>query len=126
MKKLILIFLIGIFCFACSAPSDIGLKQPKENTDLIHASDANVQADVIYAVDETALPVPDTPEPVKWLDKNLAVAVTSILGIAYEFLVRKIPTSKTLSIFGAAYKLLNFFIPDKSKNGGTLQIRDKL
>jgi len=80
----------------------------------------------LNAVDDLVLPSPDTPAPKNWVDDNLLMAASRVLGIAYEFLVRKIPTSKTLSILGVAYKILNSFIQDKSKNGGNLQIRDRL
>jgi len=122
---LILIFLIGLFAVGCSSPPSDNAKRTAQPTEYVQVVD-QVQADVMNAVDETALPAPDTPAPVKWLDENLLLAALSVIGVAYEFLARKIPSSKTLSIIGNVYKLLNWFIPDKSKNGGTLQIRDKL
>ncbi len=125
MKNLILIFLIGLFCYACNTPNGVGVKQPSSTIMAVHAVDQSVQTD--FAVDESDLLVPDTPvQPVNWLDGDFLLTVSSVLGLIYEFLARKIPTSKTLSLFGVLYKLLNYFIPDKSKNGGTLQIRDKL
>lgn len=127
MKKsfLCLIFLIGLFALSCTAPPDKAKPQSTQ-TEFVQVADHAVRADIIYAADETALPNPDNPTPVKWLDENTLLAVGSVLGIVYEFLARKIPTSKTLSIFGNLYKLINWFIPDKSKNGGELAVRDKL
>ena len=122
---LILIFLLGLFAVGCSPPPDKAKPQSSQ-TEFVQVTDQAINADVINAIDETAMPSPDTPVPVKWLDENLLLAVSSVIGVAYEFLARKIPSSKTLSIIGNLYKLLNWFIPDKSKNGGTLAIRDKL
>lgn len=126
MKNFVLtiLFLIGLFAISCSSPPD-NVKSAGTKTEFVQAADLQVHADVLYAVDETALPAPDTPAT-KWLDENTLSAVLGIVAVVYEFLARKIPTSKTVSIIGNIYKLLNFFVPDKSKNGGTLQIRDKL
>ena len=122
----LIFLLIGMFAIiSCSSPPDKSVK-PAAQTQYLQAADLQVQADVIYAVDETVLPAPDTPAPIKWLDENTLTAVMGLVALVYEFLARKIPTSKTVSIIGNLYKLLNWFIPDKSKNGGTLQIRDKL
>lgn len=127
MKKsfLCLIFLIGLFASSCTAPPDKAMPRSTQ-TEFVQAADLQVQAYVMNAVDETALPVPDNPTPVKWMDENLLLAVGSVIGIVYEFLARKIPTSKTFTIFGNLYKLFNWFVPDKSKNNGELAIRDKL
>jgi len=125
MKNLVLIFLIGLFAFACSPPLVKVVKPDRVKTEFVQVADLQVQSPVMNAVDDFANPAPDTPGPKNLLDSNLLVAVSGVLGIAYEFLVRKIPTSKTLSILGLAYKLLNWFIPDKSLSGGTLQINDK-
>ena len=126
MKNLVLIFLIGLFAFSCTSPPEKIVKTSQVKAEFVQVADFQVQAPVMNAVDELALPSPDTPAPKNWLDDNLLLAASGVLGIAYEFLVRKIPTSRTLSILGIAYKILNFFIPDKSKNGGNLQIRDRL
>lgn len=122
---LILIFLLGMFAVGCSHAFEKAKPQSAQ-TEFVQVAGIPVHATVMNAVDETALPVPDNPTPVKWLDENTLLAVGSIIGIVYEFLARKIPTSKTLSIVGNLYKLLNWFIPDKSKNGGELAVRDKL
>ena len=119
------ICLIGLFAVGCSSPPS-KVKPVSTQTSFVQAADMQVQAYVINAVDEAALPAPDTPAPVKWVDENLLLTIATVLGTVYEFLVRKIPTSKTLSLVGNAYKLINYFIPDKSKNGGTLTVRDKL
>jgi len=95
-------------------------------TAFVQVADQNVQADVIYAVDETALPTPDSPAPIKWVDENFWTTATGVLLLIYEFLVLKMPTSKSISILGNLYKLLTFFVPDKSKGGGQFSIRDKL
>jgi len=126
MKRFILafIFLIGLFAISCSSPPDKTHQPASTQTEFVQTAN-QVQADLIYAVDETVVPTPDTPAT-KWLDENTLTAVFGIVAVVYEFLARKIPTSKTVSIIGNLYKLLNWFVPDKSKNGGTLQIRDKL
>ncbi len=122
---LILVFMLGLFAIGCSSPPDI-VQPASTQTEFIQVANMPVQATVMYTVDETVLPVPDTPEPVKWLDENLLLAVGSVITIVYEFLARKIPTSKTLSLFGNLTKLINWFVPDKSKNGGEFAVRDKL
>ena len=125
MKRiLVFIFLIGLFAFGWSTPPPDNVSQSSE-TGFVKAAD-QVQADVIYAADETALPTPDTPAPVKWVDENLLTMASGILLLVYEFLALKMPTSKSISIMGNLYKLLTWFVPDKSNKGGQFSIRDKL
>jgi len=125
MKRISMsIFLIGLFAMGWSAPPPDLVKQSPQ-TGYVKAGD-QVQADVIYAVDETALPVPDTPVPTKWLDENLLQTISGVILLLYEFLALKMPTSKSISILGNLYKLLTWFVPDKSNKGGKFSIRDKL
>jgi len=118
------IFLLGLFAIGWSTPPSGNVSKSVE-TEFVKAAD-QVQADVIYAADETALPTPDTPVPVKWVDENLLTMASGILLLVYEFLALKMPTSKSISILGNLYKLLTFFVPDKSKGGSQFSIRDKL
>ncbi|HZK96697.1 MAG TPA: hypothetical protein VFC67_21035 [Prolixibacteraceae bacterium] len=125
MKRILMfIFLIGLFAIGWSTPPPGNVNQSAE-TVFVKAAD-QVQADVIYAADETALPTSDTPAPVKWVDENLLTMASGILLLVYEFLALKMPTSKSISILGNLYKLLTFFVPDKSNKGGQFSIRDKL
>ena len=118
------IFLIGLFAIGWSTPPPGNVSKSAE-TVFVKVAD-QVQADVIYAADETALPTPDTPAPVKWADENLLTMASGILLLVYEFLALKMPTSKSISILGNLYKLLTWFVPDKSNKGGQFSIRDKL
>jgi hypothetical protein len=125
MKRiLICVFFIGLFALGWSTPPPDLVKQSAQ-TEFVKAG-KQVQADVIYAVDETAMPSQDTPAPIKWVDENFWTTATGVLLLIYEFLALKMPTSKSISILGNLYKLLTFFIPDKSKGGGQFSIRDKL
>ena len=125
MKRILMfIFLLGLFAIGWSTPPSGNVSKSVE-TEFVKAAD-QVQADVIYAADETALPTPDTPVPVKWVDENLLTMASGILLLVYEFLALKMPTSKSISILGNLYKLLTFFVPDKSKGGSQFSIRDKL
>jgi len=125
MKRiLVFIFLIGLFAIGWSTPPPDNVSKSAE-TGFMKVAD-QVQVDVIYAADETVLPTPDTPAPVKWVDENLLTMASGILLLVYEFLALKMPTSKSISILGNLYKLLTWFVPDKSNKGGQFSIRDKL
>jgi hypothetical protein len=125
MKRILLfIFLIGLFAIGWSTPPPDNVSKSAK-TGFVMAAD-QVQADVIYAADETALPTSDTPAPLKWVDENLLTMASGILLLVYEFLALKMPTSKSISILGNLYKLLTWFVPDKSNKGGQFSIRDKL
>ena len=125
MKNLLIVFaLIGILLLAYGPPPMQKSLAPPSG--IVLASDRSVRADVIYAVDETALPAADAPGPVKWVDENFWQSVSGILLVIYEFMALKIPTSRSVSIIGNLYKLLTWFVPDKSKKGGQFSIRDKL
>ena len=118
MKNLLTVFaLIGILILAYGPPPMVKTLAPPSGI---------VRADVIYAVDETALPESGAPGPVKWVDENFWQSVSGILLVIYEFLALKIPTSRSVSVIGNLYKLLTWFVPDKSKQGGQFSIRDKL
>lgn len=125
MKRILMcVFLIGLFALGWSIPPPDLVKQSAQ-TEFVKAGN-QVQTDVINAVDETVLPSQDIPAPVKWVDENLLTMASGILLLVYEFLALKMPTSKSISILGNLYKLLTFFVPDKSKGGGQFSIRDKL
>jgi len=125
MKNLLSVFaLIGILILAFGPPPMEKALAPPSG--IVMASDRNVQADVIYAVDEPALPSAGATGPVNWVDGNFWQAVSGILLVIYEFLALKIPTSRSVSVIGNLYKLLTWFVPDKSKLGGQFSIRDKL
>jgi hypothetical protein len=119
-----LIFLIGLFVINWSTPPPDPINQSSQ-TRFVNMND-QVQADIIYAVDETVLEAPDTPKKTKWVDENLWQTMSGIVLLAYEFLALKLPTSKSISILGNVYKLLTWFIPDKSNKGGQFSIRDNL
>ena len=125
MKNLLAVFaLIGILLLAYGPPPmEKSLPPP---FGIVLASDRIVQAEIIYAVDETVLPAAGDPLPLKWFDENFWQSVSGILLVIYEFLALKIPTSRSVSVIGNLYKLLTWFVPDKSKQGGQFSIRDKL
>jgi hypothetical protein len=122
---LILVFLFGLFAVGCSSPPAKVIPSGAQNC-YVQVADVQLQVPVISAVDETALPTSDTPAPIKWVDENFWSTVSGILLLAYEFLALKMPTSKSISILGNLYKLLTWFVPDKSNKGGQFSIRDKL
>ena len=126
MKNLILIFLIGLLTFACSAPPD-KVKRTDQPVEFVQVAltDQQVQADVSYAFDEAGT-VSEAEAPINWVDENLWTTLSGVLLLIYEFLALKMPTSKSISVLGNLYKLLTWFIPDKSKNGSQFSIRDKL
>ena len=125
MKNLLTVFaLIGILILAYGPPPMEKALAPPSG--IVLASDRGIQADVIYAVDEPALSAAGATGPVKWVDENFWQTVSGILFVIYEFLALKIPTSRSVSVIGNLYKLLTWFVPDKSKQGGQFSIRDKL
>jgi hypothetical protein len=128
MKKFFLVgvFLIGLMAYSCVAPPDVGLKQNGVKTEFVEAVDYQVAVPVIMVADDATLPAPDTPDPVKWIDENFWTLLATIAYATYEFLALKLRSGKTLTIIGNLYKLLTYFIPDKTKNGGNFAIRDKL
>ena len=150
MKNLlILTFLIGLFAFSCrpspgkvtSANAQTQFAQvadlqaqvldcsflfKKSITQFAQVADLQAQVPVINAADQTTLPTTDTPAPIKWVDENLWSTLSGVLLLIYEFLALKMPTSKSISILGNLYKLLTWFVPDKSNKGGQFSIRDKL
>ena len=125
MKNLLAVFaLIGILLLTYGPPPmDNALEPP---SGIFLASDRSAQVEIIYAVDEMALPAADAPQPIKWIDENFWQSVSGILLVIYEFMALKIPTSRSVSVIGNLYKLLTWFVPDKSKQGGQFTIRDKL
>jgi hypothetical protein len=123
MRNLIFIFLIGLFAFSCASPN-YGPKQSTSKVEVVQAVSHQTSVPVIMVADDATLPAPDTP--VKWIDENFWTFVTGIVFSLYEFLALKLPTSKSVSLIGNLYKLLTWFFPDKSKDGGTFSIRDKL
>ena len=125
MKNLlILVFLFGLFAVGCSSPPG-KMKSASPQTRFVQVADLQLQVPVISAVDETSLPAASTPAPVNWVDENFWSTVSGILLLVYEFLALKMPTSKSISILGNLYKLLTWFVPDKSNKGGQFSIRDK-
>ncbi len=126
MKKILMcIFLIGLFAkgWSSSPPSD-NVNQCVKAGIIQSGVKDQVQATVINAADETLQQLTVTPAKTKWVDMNLLQTVSGVILLAYEFLALKLPTSKSVSLLGNAYKLLTWFIPDKSKNGGKFVIRD--
>jgi len=132
MKKILMcIFLIGLFAYGFSPPLDNVTPSNSDAVvtrcaDFIQTADHQVQADLKVAAEQTSLPDPYTPIPVKWVDENLWTTVSGVILLVYEFLALKLPTSRSVSIIGNLYKLLTWFVPDNSNKGGTFDIRDKL
>jgi hypothetical protein len=122
---LILFFLFGLFAIGCSSPPAKVIPTAAQ-THLVKVADVQLQVPVIRAVDQGVLPSADTPAPTNWVDENFWSTVSGILLLVYEFLALKMPTSKSISILGNLYKLLTWFVPDKSSKGGRFSISDKL
>ena len=126
MKNLLVLsFLIGLFAFSCR-PSPGKVTSANAQTHFVQVTDLQAQVPIISAADQTTLPTPDSPAPIKWVDENLWSTLSGVLLLLYEFLALKMPTSKSISILGNLYKLLTWFVPDKSNKGGQFSIRDKL
>ena len=126
MKNLLILsFLIGLFAFSCR-PSPEKVKTANAQTQFVQVADRQAKVPVFSAVDQTTLPTPDSPAPIKWVDENLWSTLSGVLLLIYEFMALKMPTSKSISILGNLYKLLTWFVPDKSNKGGQFSIRDKL
>jgi hypothetical protein len=122
MRKFFLmcIFLIGLFTIP---PAKAGGNSSPPTTDNVSSWSAEVQAPVVFAVDEV---VPDVPPVNNSPDVDLLTAGAGILIAIYELVVRLVPTSKSISVLAFLYKVLTAIIPDRSQNGGTFTIRDKL
>ena len=124
-KSLFLGLVLGLLAFACNTvPTQ---KEQITKTTVVQVADPGmqIQAPIIRAADELTVPAQDSdPAPIKWLDENLLSAISGIVLIVYEFLARKIPTSKSVSILSNVYKLIAWFVPDKTKNGGAFTIRE--
>ncbi len=125
MKNLLLIvFMIGLFIVGCSSPAE-KMKPVSAQTQFVQVADVQLQVPVMNAVDQTAQPAPETPVPIKWVDENFWSTISGVLLLVYEFLALKMPTSKSISILGNLYKLLTWFVPDKSSSGGQFSISNK-
>ena len=125
MKNLlILVFMIGLFIVGCSSPSE-KMKPASAQTQFVQVTDVQLQVPVMNAVDATAQSAPDTPTPIKWVDEKFWSTISGVLLLVYEFLALKMPTSKSISILGNLYKLLTWFVPDKSSSGGQFSISNK-
>ena len=125
MKNLlIIVFMIGLFIVGCSSPAE-KMKPLNAQTQFVQVADVQLQVPVMNAVDQTAQPTPDTPAPIKWVDENFWSTISGVLLLVYEFLALKMPTSKSISILGNLYKLLTWFVPDKSSSGGQFSISNK-
>ena len=106
MKNLLILsFLIGLFAFSCR-PSPGKVTSANAQTQFVQVADLQTQVPVISAADQTSVPTPDTPGPIKWVDENLWSTLSGVLLLIYEFLALKMPTSKSISILGNLYKLL--------------------
>jgi len=125
MKNLlIIVFMIGLFIVGCSSPPE-KMKPASAQTQFVQVADVQLQVPVMNAVDQTAQPAPETPVPIKWVDENFWSTISGVLLLVYEFLALKMPTSKSISILGNLYKLLTWFVPDKSSSGGQFSISNK-
>ena len=127
MKKLLIcIFLIGLFAIGYSPPPDVGAKQIIAKTEFAQAV-YQVQAptiNVVYSVDVTALPVPDTPERVNWMIEIPALAVLSTNY--WEPIEHSLYSSNNILTNGVSELSTRLYRPDKSLNRGQLAVRDKL
>ena len=122
MKNILVVFLAAIMLFivSCISPPNKA-KADQAKPQVTQVIDNPVQATVMFAVDDVT---PVAPAPATgWLDNNLIGAISGVVLAVYELLVRLIPTSKSISIVGWIYKLINLFIPDKSATGGSFDIK---
>ena len=126
MKNLlIMVFLFGLLAIGCRSLPEKVIHYGSQ-THFVQVADVQLQVPVITVVDQGELPSADTPAPTNWVDENFWSTVSGILLLVYEFLALKMPTSKSISILGNLYKLLTWFVPDKSSKGGRFSISDKL
>lgn len=132
-------FILLLFSFALLVATGCGNKQTtdppaSDQVEYVQALDVQ-QAAVSTQLDAPVLLVQDQSDPglsapeasyndILNLPKkgdDPAVWIRWIIGVAvvvvYELSVRKITTTKSISIFGLIYRLLNFLFKDKSLNG---------
>ena len=126
MLMLICIFLIGLFAIGYSPP-DVGAKQITVKTEFAQSVD-QVQApvmNVVYAVDVTVLPVPDTPAKVYWM---IEIPIFAVLSTNRELTEHSLYSSNNILITNETSELLSLYRyrPDKTLNLGQLANRDKL
>ena len=113
MKNFILLLILSsLIVFASCSRAATLMKSKAENV--------MVQQDVSPPADPgSILNFPGKEDGLKgWLEWLLG----AVLFVVYEILVRIKPTSKTYSILGLLYSLLNWLKSDKSKNGTTFTI----
>lgn len=127
MKKLILLMMIAIF--AGYVVESAKAAPPPVKTELVLTPQdcpATYVAMVSPGTQDVAPPdvgdILDLPGKgdgwAGWLDWIIGAAVF----IVYEIMVRIKPTSKTYSILGLLYSLLNWFKSDKAKTGANFKI----
>ena len=120
MKKiLIFIFLIGMFVVACSSPPDT-VKPKVTKSEYVQASDLMVvNAPVLNAADETALPVPESPAKGigDFIKTNWAVLIFPFLAFI-KVIVNLTPTEKDNKVFGMLDTLINWLVPNYKSGGG--------
>jgi hypothetical protein len=121
MKNLlILVFLIGLVAIGCSSPPDL-VKPQKAQTMFVQVADLQVSVPVMNAVDETALPAPDTPaQGVGDFLKNNAGELILALFAFLKVVTNLTPTVKDNKIFGYLDTVINFLIPNLKKGGGKI------
>jgi hypothetical protein len=120
MKKLLMIvFLIGLIAYSCSSPPD-SVKPTKAQTVFVQAADLQVSVPVMNAVDETALPAPDTPANgiTDFLKNNAASLILALLAFL-KVIVNLTPTEKDNKVFGLLDTFVNWIVPNFKAGGGT-------
>lgn len=128
MKKefICLILLIGLFVMGFSSPPPDTAKQTDQLTEFVQISfvdQVSMQTTFINAVDPIALPAPDTPALNVWM---IEVPAVSTLAANCELSKHKMLSFNDIYDIKRSCELVKIYIPDKSKNGGSLSIRDKL
>jgi len=114
---LLLVFLIGLLAVGCSSPPDY-VKPACVQPEFVQAADLQVNADVMYAVDETALPTLETPTgPIDWLKNNSAELLLAFFAFV-KVVVNLTPTEKDNKVFELLDKFIGWIVPNYRAGGG--------
>ena len=111
-----LIALVGIFALGCASFENN--TPPKSPTQFVQALDTGIQATIIRAVDETAVPeVPDPAGIVCFVKNNVAELTLALLAFL-KVIVNLTPTESDNKIFGLLDNFINWIVPNFNLGGG--------
>ena len=129
MRKLVLslIFLIGLFAFSCTAPPDKVFRpeQPTEYAQVVSV-DQVMQADFVSIGNHVVLPSPDTPAPAIGTAEFILKENANFVFKDFGLKLFTVPPLESQCIQFDRYKLIAFFVPDKSNKDSRHERAQKL